>query len=81
MGTWSGNKYLPTNNGFKYFNGFSPVNTLYKNIQNRVWYENDTIIKNPIKDSFIQIKNCALNIIEKILIIRKIFFSFLSLQK
>ena len=58
-------KYLPTNNGFKYFNGFSPLNTINSIAQERVWYENDNIIKNSIKDSFVQIKNCALNIIER----------------
>lgn len=61
----SDNKYLPTNNGFKYFNGFSPVNTISNFTQKRVWYDNDNIINKTIKDSFIQIKNCALNIIEK----------------
>ena len=37
-GQWAlgvNNKYLPTNNGFKYFNGFSPVNTLNINTQER----------------------------------------------
>ena len=59
----SDNKYLPTNNGFKYFNGFSPINSINTNTQERVWYENDTVIKNSIKDSFVQIKNCSINII------------------
>ena len=37
-------KYLPTNNGFKYFNGFSPVNSIDINAQEKVWYDNLIIL-------------------------------------
>ena len=48
MGTWSViNTYLPTM-ALNILMAFLLL-TPHKNIQNRVWYENDTIIKNSYK--------------------------------